>query len=152
MMDSSDSTTRPDSPRRLDLAIDALVEGRPVLMTADEPDDLELLATARVLHAVLPRFHPRFGFEELLARRLAAERVGAGPHADPSDARSAVTALSPRQSDTAPGSSHLDPRGSVRRRSLVAGGAIASGLSLVIPLAGAALVAWRRSRPSGGIG
>jgi hypothetical protein len=44
------------------------------------------------------------------------------------------------------------PRSSLRRWSLLAGGAIASGLSLAIPLAGAALVAWRRSRPTGGVG
>jgi hypothetical protein len=38
-----------------------------------------------------------------------------------------------------------------RRRNLVAGGAIASGVSLALPIAGAALVAWRRSRSSGGL-
>lgn len=116
----------------LDAAIDALLDGRPQRTPADQREVLELLPTARLLHEVLPRFQPRFRFEERLAIRL---RAGGGdvvpfPAAVPGEAT---------------------PPGTVRRRGLIAGGAIASGLSLVVPLAGAVMVAWRRSRPTGGI-
>jgi hypothetical protein len=136
MRRSPHHTGRPDSATRLDGAIDALLEGDAPLMSVGE--DLELLATARLLHEALPRFHPRFGFETRLAGRLTGTAV------------SRVTTESPGHDDE-PEPEPARP-GAPRRRGLVAGGAIASGLSLVIPLAGAALVAWRRSRPTGGIG
>jgi hypothetical protein len=158
-----DRSTGPDSAIRLDAAIDHLLAGQAALLsTAGEPEDLELLATAKLLHEGLPRFHPRFGFEELLARRLAGANEAARPPAVavPSVGRAGrigsprslpgtpPDAGAPRSGEDAA----TDPRASLRRRGLVAGGAIASGLSLAIPIAGAALVAWRRSRPSGGIG
>jgi hypothetical protein len=115
----------------LDTAIDAILQDRPVRLTADQRDVLELLPTARLLHVALPRFHPRFVFEERLAARLrgGVAEVVAFPTRAPVDTT----------------------MGTVRRRGLIAGGAIASGISLVVPLAGAAVMAWRRSRPTGGI-
>jgi hypothetical protein len=152
MRGGTQSASRPDSASRLDVAIDALLAGRAALLSAEEPEDLELLTTAKLLHDGLPRFHPRFGFEELLARRLAVERVGHGPGAHADDVRSAPTASSETLHHRALEADATVTRGSLRRRILVAGGAVASGLSLAVPLAGAALAAWRRSRPSGGVG
>lgn len=120
--------------RQLDDAIDAILDQRPGPLSAADGGTLELLPVARLLHEALPRFHPRFGFEERLAARLR----GAG--AD-------VVALP----ISAPGALESTLRGTLRRRGLVAGGAIASGLSLALPLAGAALMAWRRSRPTGDV-
>jgi hypothetical protein len=116
----------------LDAAIDAILDGRSVQSLEHQRKVLELLTTARLLHESLPRFHPRFGFEERLAARLRGGMADVVPF---------------------PAAAPVDPRpmATSRRRGLVASGAIASGLSLVLPLAGAALVAWRRSRPTGGI-
>lgn len=132
-----------DITERLDRAIDALLRGEEPARVADSGGDLT--SAARTLRDVLPRFHPRFGFEELLADRLAAlARAGRAvepamtPAADP-----IPLPVSVGMSDAARGWGR-------RRRGLVAGGAIASGVSLVIPLAGAAIVMWRRSRSSGG--
>ena len=107
------------------------------------------MATARLLRDALPRIHPRFGFEELLAARLAAAgratRAGAtGPAAKlpqpvPLRPAEALGAGTPESAYHA-----------AARRRLLAGGAIASGVSLALPIAGAALVVWRRSRSSGG--
>jgi hypothetical protein len=112
------------------------------------PDDGELVATARLLRRSLPRLHPGFGFEEHLAARLAAaQRMELAPAAAvvrPTPIRPGV--------DIEPRVETVDVAGHERRRRhLVAGGAIASGVSLALPLAGAAIVAWRRSRSSGGM-
>lgn len=132
----------------LDLAIDDLLADRTGPLSVEAAD---LLATARLLHDALPRYHPRFRFEEHLARRLsAARRMSPDP-----------TTLSRRPAETedpappivrlpyvaATGTAASTPR---RHRGLLAGGAIASGVSLAIPIAGAALVAWRRARAAGG--
>ena len=61
----------PETAVQLDTAIDAILRQRGVLRATAED---ELVATARLLRDALPRFHPRFGFEELLAARLAAAR------------------------------------------------------------------------------
>ena len=132
---------------QLDHAIDRLLRGPDV----PRPDvDGELTATARLLRDALPRLHPRFSFEELLAVRLAAaRRQGDSASApEPTPIRPALVSAAPDASapDRAP--ADADDR---RRRGLVAGGAIASGVSLALPIAGAALVVWRRSRSSGGI-
>jgi hypothetical protein len=125
---------------QLDGVIDDLIHGPagPVPL-----DDEGLAATARLLHEALPRLHPRFSFEEHLAARLAAtgrpETAATSGAAMPS-----ITPMTVPPPDV-PGTADR------RRRSLVAGGAIASGVSLAIPIAGAAWVAWRRSRSSGGI-
>ena len=133
---------------QLDSAIDALLRG-PV--GPADTDEGELVATARLLRAALPRLHPRFSFEEHLAARLAAARRLAERPTEPVDAaeptplRPALAVVEsgregPVTEDEAEVAEH-------RRLGLVAGGAIASGVSL----AGAALVVWRRSRSSGGL-
>jgi hypothetical protein len=135
------------SAEELDAAIEELLvdSARPTSI-----ETAELMATARLLHDELPRYHPRFGFEEHLARRLA----GAGRGSAASTARA-----SQETGGHAPGSglvvlpASASAEGAAltrRRRGLLAGGAIASGVSLVIPLAGAALVAWRRGRTASG--
>jgi len=125
----------------LDIHIERMLRGDDVRAGGEGQDGGEdsLVATARLLHAVLPRFHPRFGFEEALAGKL-----GSRAHAldDRQPIPFPVTAASERADDVR----RVWDR---YRRELVAGGAIASGVSIVIPLAGAAIVRWRRSRSSG---
>jgi hypothetical protein len=145
----------PDSAARLDAAIDALFDEHAPLVSVGDVRDLELLATARLLHESLPRFHPRFGFEGRLARRLAHAGAGAGHPTRPVAAAEPVSVH--QQASRAgtlvgePGAVASPRRDGARRRGLLAGGAIASGLSLAIPIAGAALAVWRRSRASGGL-
>jgi hypothetical protein len=139
-----------ETPEQLDSAIDALLGQPGWLVPIGEGS---LLATARLLRDSLPRLHPRFGFEEQLSRRLLASGSvpGAGATIVPFH-RPGMEASGDRRVDAA----SLEPAGHApvsdgrRRRNLVAGGAIASGVSLAIPLAGAAVVAWRRLRASGG--
>ncbi|MDQ3554209.1 MAG: hypothetical protein M3395_07360 [Chloroflexota bacterium] len=92
--------------------------------------------TADLLDRVLPRFRPSFGFEERLAGRLRSEAAGAA-------------SIAPGELVAFPGAvplSNASVDASDRRaRSLLVGGAIASGVSI----AGAALLAWRRGRASG---
>lgn len=135
----SDTT---ETAAQLDGAIDAMLRERGVLRSSA---DSELVATARLLRDALPRFHPRFGFEELLAQRLAAaRRRERWEHApEPTPLRPAATTVEPDSAD-------IDAA-ERRRRGLVAGGAIASGVSIAVPIAGAAIVVWRRSRSSGGL-
>jgi hypothetical protein len=127
----------PQSPDQLDAAIDTLLgqAGRPA---AVEDDDL--VGTVLLLRSVLPGFHPRFGFEERLAARLAATGLS------DSDNEGGLIALRPRTASP----DEVWAAGRVRR-GLLAGGAIASGVSLALPLAGAAVLAWRRARASGGL-
>jgi hypothetical protein len=130
----------------LDAALESLLVdgGRPTsLETAD------LLATARLLRDELPRYHPRFGFEEHLARRLAATGRGAAT-APARSARETVSQAAGATLVVLPASVAGTEAVARRRRGLLAGGAIASGVSLAIPLAGAALVAWRRGRTASG--
>jgi hypothetical protein len=155
----------------LDLAIDGLLEEHPGPLPAETA---ELLATARFLRDRLPRYHPRFRFEEhLAARLLAAGRIVSAPAGHgPTPERAAplgqvletrhVAAPDPGDQGGSSGgtivwlSSPRDGDASAaettrRRRGLLAGGAIASGVSLAIPIAGAALVAWRRGRAGGSL-
>lgn len=139
-------TRAPHDPGQLDSAIDSILqEGRgPVA-----PDD-GLVATARLLRRSLPRLHPGFGFEEHLAARLAAARrmeLSPATAASAGAAASAPTPIGPELAMEGPVEAVHDRR----RRNLMAGGAIASGVSIALPIAGAALVAWRRSRSSGGM-
>jgi hypothetical protein len=140
-------TRVPQNATQLDSAIDMLLRG-PRGPVAD--DEGELTATARLLRRSLPRLHPSFGFEELLAARLAAARrmelapAAAATSVEPTPIRPGIE-VAPAEPD--PQAEAADRR----RRSLVAGGAIASGVSLALPIAGAAIVAWRRSRSSGGM-
>lgn len=92
---------------------------------------VDLRATAQRLAAELPRHHPSFRFEEALAARLAAvaRRIEAGEVVD--------LPLSRAAGDRA------DERGSLARP-VVIGGVITSA---ALSIAGAAIVAWRRSHP-----
>jgi hypothetical protein len=112
----------------VDRYLESLLARRPLDATDLPP---ELRATVAALIAGLPRFHPSFRFEESLAARLAGipDGDGAGeliafPHT--------VVAV-----DTADGRQ-------VGLRPAVIGGVLTSA---AISLAGAAYVAWRRSRP-----
>ena len=130
----------------LDHAIDRMLRGE---LAPVETEPGPLLGTARLVREALPPFHPRFGFEEHLARRLAAASLSARASA------ASPTPIRPRMAltnaDLPVLAASTGPAGSVtvgpgpRRRGLVAGGAIASGVSI----AGAALVVWRRSRSGG---
>jgi hypothetical protein len=127
---------------QLDTAIDDLLRGRGALAPAEEG---ELVATARLLRDVLPRLHPRFSFEAHLAARLAAARrlaEGQEPQPEPTPIEPGLLPL-----EAVDGVDGAPTAAEHRRLGLVAGGAIASGVSL----AGAALVVWRRSRSSGGL-
>jgi len=141
-------TRTPETAAQLDTAIDAILRQRGVLRSTTEG---ELVATARLLRDALPRFHPRFGFEELLAARLAAarrrERSEHVPEPTPIRPAGVSTGSGADMTEGADTTEGIDRR----RRGLVAGGAIASGVSIAVPIAGAALVVWRRSRSSGGL-
>jgi hypothetical protein len=147
-------TRTPETAAQLDTAIDAILRQRGVLRSTAEG---ELVATARLLRDALPRFHPRFGFEELLAARLAAarrrERSEHVPEPTPIRPALASTGSGADTTEGADMTEGADTTDGVdrRRRGLVAGGAIASGVSIAVPIAGAALVVWRRSRSSGGL-
>lgn len=137
-----------ETAAQLDSAIDTIIgdERGPVA-----PDEGELFATARLLRRSLPRVHPSFTFEEVLAARLAAaRRIELGPSGAPVRG-GAPTPIRPRIEVGAAGLPAVAGSPHHRRRNLVAGGAIASGVSLALPIAGAAIVAWRRSRSSGGL-
>jgi hypothetical protein len=128
-----------ETATQLDSAIDILLRQRDAASSSTEGD---LVTTARLLRDSLPRFHPRFGFEELLAARLAAARLRERPP-EPTPIRPLLSA---------PGAAAgVVESAERRRRGLVAGGAIASGVSIAVPIAGAAIVVWRRSRSSGGL-
>lgn len=148
----------------LDRALDGLLAGEAQPAAIETAD---LLSTARLLYDVLPRYHPRFAFEEHLARRLAAagRAASASPLAEVQGSDRAgdrarlvllPTALAvDATARTRPAGDRSDPGAAPvaaarRRRGLLAGGAIASGVSLAIPLAGAAFVAWRRGRAASG--
>lgn len=139
--------TRSDpTATQLDHAIDAILEDPrgPVA-----PGEATLVTTARALHRALPRLHPGFGFEDHLAARLAAARrmelsPATAASLTPRPIREGVEVGPTVDPDTVAGHER-------RRRNLVAGGAIASGVSLALPIAGAAIVVWRRTRSSGGL-
>ncbi len=135
-----------ETASQLDTAIDSLLRDDVSPRAADA--GAELTAIAQLLRDVLPRFHPRFGFEESLAGRIAAvgraRAAGRDPDTDGIATEPIPFPMSPLVAANEPG-------GRLRRRSLLAGGAIASGVSIVaIPLAGAVLMVWRRGRSSGG--
>jgi hypothetical protein len=148
-------SVRGETPQQLDDAIDALLGQPGWLRPLDEGP---LSATARVLRDALPRFHPRSGFEERLARSLsAAGTLDAGRSAGRGSMATVVPFRRPAERAGASERSQeqsLQPSGGSAerwRRGLVAGGAIASGVSLAIPIAGAAVVAWRRLRAPEGL-
>ncbi|MFV2063800.1 MAG: hypothetical protein ACC726_09860 [Chloroflexota bacterium] len=134
-----------ETASQLDAAIDSLLRGGPSLAVAGAEQDLT--ETARLLRDVLPRFHPRFGYEELFVRRIAVlGRDGAAPSEVSCRPGTAEPIAFP-----VPGGASSGAADERRRLGLVARGAIASGLSIAIPVAGAALVMWRRARSSGGL-
>jgi hypothetical protein len=111
------------------------------------------MASARLTRD-LPRFHPSFRFEERLAVRLAeaaaAMRLPAAAGAEGSLSVLPPPAAGLRADGFDPFADPVDPEGDLdlvaRPRPLLIGGAMAvSALSL----AGAAWVAWRRSRAGG---
>jgi hypothetical protein len=137
-------TSSGNDAARLDKAIDSLLADEGSLGMFDaEP---ELTTTARLLRDVLPRFHPRFGFEEVVAGRIAAmSRAGSAMR----DSVSTTIPATMPEPISLPTSEHSEPQG--RHLRWLAGGAIASGVSIAIPLTGAALVMWRRGRSRGGL-
>ena len=112
----------------VDRYLESLLAREPVDAT-DLPS--ELRATAAALVAGLPRYHPSFRFEESLAARLAATPQGDG----------AGELIAFPQTVVAVGTADGRPVG---MRPAVIGGVLTSA---AISLAGAAYVAWRRSRP-----
>ncbi len=141
-------STAQETAAQLDSAIDRIIEDERGPVAADEG---ELFATARLLRRSLPRVHPSFTFEEVLAARLAAARRIELATSGAAVAGGAPTPIRPRIEAVVPGLPAVAEGPHHRRRNLVAGGAIASGVSLALPIAGAAIVAWRRSRSSGGL-
>jgi hypothetical protein len=113
-------------------------------------DDAVRLASERLVRD-LPRFHPSFRFEERLAVRLAeaaaAMRLPAAAGAEGSMAAIPFPApeLPAGFDPFAEVPDEAPPFGSVPRPLLIGGAVAASALSL----AGAAVVAWRRSHPGG---
>ena len=123
-----------DAADRLDLAIDALLVGR---SDAREMADDALAGTAGLLASQLPRLHPRFGFEERLAQRLRSEAQDVGG-----------TVLDfPSVEHRADLAAVIERAWRPGRWSLI--GAVASGVSVAVTLAGAVFVVlWRRARGS----
>lgn len=133
-----------------DAYIDALLSGHARSLSAIEAglaagDSLAPEPSVRdaihLLERGLPRFHPSFLFEEWLADQL--RRAAAAPHGGPDSRRSSEIiplAVIPPLERSMHGLAGSDRRLADRR--LLVGGAIASGVSI----AGAAVIAWRRSR------
>ena len=112
----------------VDRYLESLLARRPADAT-DLPPDLR--ATAVTLATGLPRYHPSFRFAEALALRLAGT---AAPGLSASDEASELIPFPRVLVTTAPD----------RDGAAVIGGVLTSA---AISLAGAAYVAWRRSRP-----
>jgi hypothetical protein len=104
-------------------------EGHP-----DHPDP-DLAHAADIVRRTLVRFHPSFAFADRLAARLAAT-AAAGDAAPVAATRGELVIL--------PAPPATQPVAGDSRGRLLLSGAIASGVSI----AGAAFLAWRRSRPS----
>jgi hypothetical protein len=112
----------------VDRYLESLLAREP-LEAADLPVDLR--ATAAALAAGLPRYHPSFRFAESLAARLAdmADGDGTGELITFPRAIATIDTTDGRQAGLRPA---------------VIGGVLTSA---AISLAGAAYVAWRRTRP-----
>lgn len=125
----------------VDRYLESLLSRRPADATDLAP---ELRATAAALAAGLPRYHPSFRFEEALARRLAAAAAASASAGDPTaePAAGSAGALIPFPRPPVTGTAPDDRPGVIRPA--VIGGVLTSA---AISLAGAAYVAWRRSRP-----
>jgi hypothetical protein len=117
----------------VDRYLESLLARRPADVTDLPP---QLRSTAAALMAALPRYHPSFRFEEALGARLARipaldAGVDAAGELIPFPATVALAPVA-------------DPRLGTMRRPAVIGSVLTSA---AISLAGAAYVAWRRSRP-----
>ena len=120
----------------VDRYLDSLLTRRPTEATDLGP---ELRSTAAALVAGLPRYHPSFVFEESLAARLAAAAGGIARTAAGDPAGELIPFPTPVVTVR-------DPDGHpITIRPAVLGGVLTSA---AISLAGAAFVAWRRSRPA----
>jgi hypothetical protein len=136
----------------VDRYLESLLARRPL---ADEAVPDELRATARRLSGELPRHHPSFRFEERLALRLAeAAAAMRWPAAAGAEGLLVPLASRARRDLARPGPTPVTGTpakdGADRlpvTHPVVIGGVITSA---AISLAGAAFVAWRRSRPAGG--
>jgi hypothetical protein len=108
-----------------------------------DPVDPEIAEAARRLHAEAVRIHPSFRFEERLARRLANAAAGMRLAAAAGGGADAVIAF-----PVVPAPDGLEPTGRGAVRPMLFGGALVGGAltSAAISIAGAAFVAWRRSR------
>lgn len=120
----------------VDRYLEALLDRRPADI-ADLP--VALRGAARMLTTDLPRFHPSFRFEEHLAARLA--RAASEPDAAARDATDRHV-VGPGALVAFPARGRGDGRA---LRPVVIGGVLTSA---AISLAGAAVVAWRRTHPS----
>jgi hypothetical protein len=151
-----------------DLYLDAILAGRPlrgddeaVRPDVDAPTAGRLnpairAASERLRHDLV-RVHPSFRFEERLATRLAEAAaelriptaVGAEDHVVPFRPPSLGPAVTPGSASPSTALDDLiaDPSGDRRdlSRPLLIGGALTSA---ALSIAGAALVAWRRTRPA----
>ncbi len=140
---------------RTDRYLDALLAARDRGAT-DAPTDTELDADVRaaalLLVRDLARVHPSFRFEERLADRLAGIAASMRPPAVAGGKGSRVPLALPRPAGD-PGDPDVDlealeagggPSADAPRRPLIIGGAMASA---ALSIAGAAVVAWLRSRP-----
>jgi hypothetical protein len=134
----------------VDRYLESLLARRPADLTDLPP---QLRSTAEALIDALPRYHPSFRFEESLAARLAGMSDPASAP-DPTGAAAAAGELIPFPATPAipatparpaiPATPVTDLRPATMRRPTVIGGVLTSA---AISLAGAAYVAWRRSRP-----
>jgi hypothetical protein len=121
----------------VDRYLESLLARRPADVTDLPP---QLRSTAAALVDALPRYHPSFRFEESLAARLA----GSSGALEAADAAGELI-LFPATPTTpaAPATAVIDLRPGSMRRPTVIGSVLTSA---AISLAGAAYVAWRRSR------
>ena len=128
----------------VDRYLESLLARRPADVTDLPP---QLRATAAALVDALPRYHPSFRFEETLAARLAGTSAADGAAAAagelipiPTTPATPATHATP----ATPAAAVTDLRPATILRPTVIGGVLTSA---AISLAGAAYVAWRRSRP-----
>ncbi len=121
----------------VDRYLESLLARRPADVTDLPP---QLRSTAAALVDALPRYHPSFRFEESLAARLAGAAGASGVHGATAGAGELIPFPAASGATSFP-----DVRPGTMRRPAVIGGVLTSA---AISLAGAAYVAWRRSRPS----
>jgi len=122
----------------VDRYLESLLARRPTDV-ADLPPQLRSAAAALV--DTLPRYHPSFRFEESLAARLVGT---SGPVGTADAAGELILFPATATTPVAPATAVIDLRPGSMRRPTVIGSVLTSA---AISLAGAAYVAWRRSRP-----